>query len=148
MTTITTVDARVTIQDNGLLFLELTSGNKSLVMTAFQGTPLFELAELIINQEMPGDVDRTFQKRYTVEWHIEDVEGDQVRIVDDVQEEQLPDEAARDGYTNLPGWATWTADEAEAWIEVNVVDLGSAKDALKQMARALTYLRDWRRQAS
>jgi hypothetical protein len=43
---------------------------------------------------------------------------------------------------SLPGWATWTAVEAEAWIETNVTSLATAKTALGAMAKALIYLRD------
>lgn len=43
---------------------------------------------------------------------------------------------------NLPGWATWTGAQAEAWIQTNVTDLSSAKTALKAMAKAICYLRD------
>lgn len=43
---------------------------------------------------------------------------------------------------NLPGWATWSADQAESWILTNVTDLASAKVALRAMARILIFLRD------
>ena len=43
---------------------------------------------------------------------------------------------------NMPGWADWTAAEAESWINTNVTDLASAKTALKAMAKAIVYLRD------
>jgi len=43
---------------------------------------------------------------------------------------------------NIPGWATWTAQEAEDWIEVNVTDLASAKQVLKALAKMICYLRD------
>lgn len=42
----------------------------------------------------------------------------------------------------LPGWATWTAIEADAWIVNNVTDLASAKIALRAMAKMLIFLRD------
>ena len=46
------------------------------------------------------------------------------------------------GIDNMPGWADWTAAEASQWIEDNVVDLQSAKRALKAMAKAIMYLRN------
>jgi hypothetical protein len=52
-----------------------------------------------------------------------------------------PEQAASD-FGNLPGWATWTAAEATAWIDANVVDLASAKTTLEAMAKAIVYLRD------
>lgn len=51
-------------------------------------------------------------------------------------------DAGRGEVRNLPGWATWTATEAETWINDNVTDLASAKVALKAMAKMLVYLRD------
>ena len=63
----------------------------------------------------------------------------------------FPDVALKDlalaNFENLPGFATWTAQEANAWIEGNVIDLDTAKVALSRMAQALVYLRDiviWR----
>lgn len=49
---------------------------------------------------------------------------------------------AKDDFENLPGWATWTGQEAADWIDANVTDLASAKTALAAMARAIMYLRD------
>lgn len=43
---------------------------------------------------------------------------------------------------NIPGWATWDAQQAEDYIENNVIDLNSAKQVLKKMAILLVYLRD------
>jgi hypothetical protein len=43
---------------------------------------------------------------------------------------------------STPGWAGWTAAEAEGWIEQNVSNLASAKTALKAMARLIVHLRD------
>lgn len=94
--------------------------------------------------------DATFQRRLTIEAHQEDVTDPdtgtvyQIWVLDSVIAAQLPDEAAEEGFSDLPGWATFTADEAEAWIENNVVDLDSAKTALKAMAKAIVFLRDWR----
>lgn len=51
-------------------------------------------------------------------------------------------ETAKGDFENLPGWATWTAAEAEAWISANVTSLATAKIALQAMARAIVYLRD------
>jgi hypothetical protein len=42
----------------------------------------------------------------------------------------------------IPGWATWTAQEAEAWLEANVLNLESAKTVMKTMARIICHLRD------
>jgi len=50
---------------------------------------------------------------------------------------------SKTGMKNQTGWATWTADQAEAWINTNVTDLAGAKTALKAMARAIIFLRDY-----
>lgn len=58
----------------------------------------------------------------------------------------FPDSSAQENaaadFENLPGWATWTATEAESWIETNVTNLATAKTALKAMAKAIVYLRN------
>lgn len=51
-------------------------------------------------------------------------------------------EIASDDFESLPGWASWTGQEAADWIDANVTDLTSAKVALQAMARAIVYLRD------
>jgi len=43
---------------------------------------------------------------------------------------------------NIPGWATWTAQEAEDYIEADVTDLASAKKVMKAQAKMICYLRD------
>ncbi|MEW6184708.1 MAG: hypothetical protein AB1585_03095 [Thermodesulfobacteriota bacterium] len=50
---------------------------------------------------------------------------------------------AKAGMEELPGWATWTADQVEEWIEGNVKSLADVKRILKNMAKAITYLRDY-----
>lgn len=51
-------------------------------------------------------------------------------------------DTGRGNIKSLPGWATWSATEAETWIQSNVTDLASAKVALKAMAKMLIFLRD------
>jgi hypothetical protein len=51
-------------------------------------------------------------------------------------------EHAKDDFDALPGWATWTGQEAADWIDENVIDLPSARLALTRMAQAIIYLRD------
>ena len=43
---------------------------------------------------------------------------------------------------NIPGWATWTAQEAQDWIDANVTNLATARTAFKAMARMLMALRN------
>jgi len=40
-------------------------------------------------------------------------------------------------------FATVTPEQAETWIENNVTDLASAKDALKLLTTMVIYLRDY-----
>ena len=58
----------------------------------------------------------------------------------------LPDAAAaedaKDNFDALPGWATWTPDEARTWIAENVRDLATAKHVIGEMAAAILYLRN------
>lgn len=51
-------------------------------------------------------------------------------------------ETAADNFDGLNGWATWTAAEAESWINANVTTLATAKVALVAMAKAIVYLRN------
>ncbi len=51
-------------------------------------------------------------------------------------------EISKDDFENLPGWASWTAEEASDWIDANVTDLAAAKIVLQTMAKAIIYLRD------
>ena len=62
-----------------------------------------------------------------------------VKSAAEVAQEKV--DAARDGM-RAHVFATVTADQAETWIENNVTDLASAKAALKQLAKAIIYLRD------
>lgn len=148
MTTII-VNARAKQQGGDVILLELERDGKTVEMTTYATATWEELAYLILAQTQPDTPDQTYQRRITIEAHqetgIDPDDGEyQYWVVDDVAHNQLHDEAARDGYAGLSGWATWSGDEAAAWVEVNVIDLDSAKIALAQMARAITYLRDWR----
>lgn len=56
--------------------------------------------------------------------------------------DNMSQETAANDFDNLPGWGTWTAGEAESWIDTNVTTLAMAKIALKAMAKAIVYLRN------
>jgi hypothetical protein len=143
------VDARaIRNTDENTIELELTWQGRVVTMTAPTAATLEELAALALAQPFPPTRPQTFQRRVTIEAHQEN--GTVILpgvpwIVDDVTMEQLPDERAADEFAALPGWATWTADEAAQWIADNVTDLASAKVVLTAMARAIIALRDWRR---
>jgi hypothetical protein len=46
------------------------------------------------------------------------------------------------GWNSIPDWATWTAEEAELYIENNVTNLASAKIIMKKQAIAIMWLAD------
>jgi hypothetical protein len=43
---------------------------------------------------------------------------------------------------NMPGWASWTAQEVADWIEDNVHDSKTTKQTLTKMGQMLVHLRD------
>ncbi|MCP4540599.1 MAG: hypothetical protein GY832_25970 [Chloroflexi bacterium] len=146
-----TVDARgIRHTDAGVVELALDYQGRRVAMTARLSSTIEEVAALALAQEFPARPSRAFQRRFTIEAHRETGtdpdtgEESQFWVVDSVTHEALPDEAARDEFTALPGWADWTGDDAAQWIEANVTDLASAKTALVGLARAVVLLRDWR----
>ena len=129
--------------DANTIELLLTYEGRQAPMTVSLDATVDELARLILAQDFPPAPPQTFQKRITIEAHREGTLGLEW-ILDDVTIEQLPDERAADDFTALPGWATWTGEQAATWIEENVTDLASAKTVMTAMARAIVALRDWR----
>ena len=138
------VDARV-LQVGDLIEVEARSGDdhvNSLLLSSELPT-LQAFADWLLNQAVKTKTQSALQKRLTIDFHTEtDPEGNTIRVVDNVTAEDLPEDAGRVDFQGLPGWATWTAQEAEDWIEANVVDLASAKVALQAMARAIVFLRN------
>ena len=133
--------------DENTVELLLTYNGRQVAMTAPMDATLEEIAHLILAQEFPPAPPQDFQKRIVIEAHQESgtiILPGAPWIIDDVSVEQLPDERAADEFVALPGWATWTGEQAAAWIEENVTDLVSAKTVLTAMARAIVALRDWR----
>lgn len=141
------VDARATVDFNSeIVEVELRKGEQTARMTARRDWTLEDFAISVLHQSLSVVPDKVFQKRVHIQAHQAGVVPDVLGwVIDDVSAEQLKDEAAAYGFGELPGWSSWTADEAETWIEDNVDDLASAKVALKAMARAVVLLRDWRR---
>lgn len=64
------------------------------------------------------------------------------RVSEIIYPNNAAQEQAANDLGNLPGWATWTTEEANSWIKNNVTDLNSAKTILIGMAKAIIYLRD------
>jgi len=87
-----------------------------------------------------------------------DLEGYRVRFATDVEIQADPRYAAwladrqlttaqtqaQVNFSTVPQWMrTGTADQGEAWIEVNVTNLAGAKVALKNLVRIIVFLRDF-----
>lgn len=77
-----------------------------------------------------------------IETTVGTVDGQEIEVVNTVTPAPFKRDDAADAIRQMPGWATWTAAEAESWVETNVTDLASAKQALIAMARLLVFLRD------
>lgn len=50
--------------------------------------------------------------------------------------------SAKATIATVPGWASWTNEQAQTWIDANVTDLPSAIVALKKMAQMIILIRD------
>lgn len=49
---------------------------------------------------------------------------------------------AKDEIEDLPGWVSWDCATATSWIDANVTDLTSAKNAMMKMACMIIALRN------
>lgn len=138
------IDAKGIKQDGDLTSVELSRGGQSLILTVQEGMTAEDVALMLLSADRPSVVSEAWNRRYTVEFHVEnDGDGDYY-VIDSVTPEQLSRDRAREEFLALGDWATWTGDQAADWIEDNVVDLASAKVALRVIARAICALRDWR----
>lgn len=144
------VDVIATMTDDGLIIDARQNDNvlQSTLLPA-EITTTNDLASWLIAQRgRIKSTDTNLQKRLTITYHVDTVNDPEtgqpadVAIIDSVTAAPLPQDDGREGFQNLPGWATWTATEAEAWINANVTDLASAKTALKSMAKAIIHLRN------
>ena len=121
------VDARVRREEDGLLWIELDYEGRVVEMTAYAGTPVEELALMALQQPFPPKPPTEENKRYIIEAHQEDVEDPETGLIGEVW---VVDSVTPEP---LPGWADMTDDEAAQWVEDNVIDLASAKQALKAL---------------
>lgn len=141
----TTVD--ITARTEGeLTHILVQRGDDALssVVTAGKLTTISAAIEWTVNQVFKTLDTAEIQRRVTFTFHQEvNPDGDTVIIVDSIDDVQLlPRDQGKTDFEALPGWATWTAQEAVDWIETNVTDLASAKTTLQQMARAIVALRN------
>ncbi len=79
-------------------------------------------------------------KRPTLEAILDSHDADAALVTWNARQNRIAN--AADGIRNIPNWATWTPQEAEAWIELNVISLATAKIVLKKLAIVVCYLRD------
>lgn len=144
------IDVRATITDD-VVIVDARRGNNVLrsVLLPDEVTTANDLAAWLLAQRSETENTASdLQKRLTITYHVEtvnDPENNQpvdVNVIDSVVSEPLPADDGRANFQSLPGWATWTATEAETWITDNVTDLASAKTALKAMAKAIIHLRN------
>ncbi len=142
-----TIDTTATIT-NGQLVVTASWDNNSVAsfLDPNEITTAQQLVEWVLNQQYTTrTTEADIQKRITFTAHQEtDPGGGVFWVLDSIDEVvNLPRDDARAGIQGLPGWATWTAQEAADWIDINVTDLASAKVALSNMARMIVWLRDY-----
>lgn len=141
----TTIDVQARTERN-LLHILATRGDESISSTIQASKiPTVQAAiEWIVAQKMKTTETPDIQRRVTFTYHAESTPEDgSVIVVDSIDDVQpLPRDQGKADFENLPGWATWTAQDAVDWIETNVTDLASAKTVLQQMARAIVALRN------
>jgi len=145
-----TIDVEVTT--TGITrFITATHGDKVIQSTILisEIQTVDDLAAWLLAQRGTNrTIDQSLQKRLTITYHSETVNDPETgqdvdqTVIDSVVSEPLPADDGRSEFQSLPGWASWTANEAEQWITANVTDLASAKTALKAMAKAIIYLRN------
>ena len=146
----TTIDVQVTdTGDTKLITAKIGDQILQSILFPSEVQTVNDLAEWLLAQTGRDQItDPALQKRLTIDYHIEQTTdpetGDPVdqTVIDSVQSEPLPQDDGKANFSALPGWATWTANEAETWITDNVTDLASAKIALKAMAKAIIFLRN------
>lgn len=102
--------------------------------------------EAVLPLPMPADWD-IWTRQQRVEWGRQQVADHLIRYNYAMPQEVIyPDllapESAKGDFEALPGWATWSAAEAVAYIEANVTTLATAKTVMERMAQAIVYLRD------
>lgn len=98
-----------------------------------------DFAKWLISQPHTKVVENNYRKRLIITFHTE-VDG--TRILDDLIVSNLPEEVSLDEIESIPNWASWNVTQAKDWIETNVTNLATAKEALKQMAEMIILLRD------
>lgn len=140
-----TVDIQA-IRDGDLTHITVSRGNETMTTTLHADKlPTIEAAVAwIVWQRLRTVMATEIQRRVTFTYHVEtDPESGEFPVVDSIDDVRaLPQDQGKTDFENLPGWATWTAQEASNWIETNVVDLPTAKTTMQAMAKAIVYLRD------
>jgi len=136
-----TVDITAVVR-NGQLAIRVQRGDQFVESVLPLGEVVDPLSavEWAVNRTMDDEAVATaVQKRVTFSATQQPDGTWAVDSVDSV--ETLPADVGRNGLATLPGWASWSAQEAANWIDGSVTDLTSAKAALQAMAKAIVYLR-------
>lgn len=98
-----------------------------------------KFASWYLAQSLTATADEaTLRQRFVIEAH----QDGEAWVVDSSTAQSLGQDVGTAGIAALPGWATWTAAEADTWIVNNVTNLATAITALRAMAKLLVYLRD------
>jgi hypothetical protein len=99
----------------------------------------------IVDGGQPGEVWRVrfADGTTTTQQDVQDVmdHHDHTQLTEGQRLQQIR-ESGEQSFAALPGWATWTVQEAEDYIETNVTDLASAKVVLKALAKAIVAIRN------
>lgn len=127
----------------GTLHLEaMISGHRlSRDITASKVDTVQKLAHWIVTQvESSASVPEVQARRQaTIDYHVDSSLG---IVIDNVTVSLLVEDQMLLDIEALPGWATFTAQQAEDYIETNVTSLATAKTVMKAMARLLVAERN------
>ena len=91
--------------------------------------------ELVLLEEAPDD-----ESMWDGTVWVPDQEKIDARLAEEAADQVSA--AAKTAIASMPGWASWSAAEATAYIDKNVTTLATAKTVMKAMAQAIIYLRD------
>lgn len=131
-----TVDVQATRRGN-LVDLTINQNKVTLLYSEVDTPEKFAAWFLAQSLTAPAD-EAALRQRFVIEAH----QDGEAWVVDSATPQALGQDAGAAGIVALPGWATYTASEADTWIVNNVTNLATAITALRAMAKLLVYLRD------
>lgn len=136
-------------RERDVIHLELMAGGRRIIrdVTASKVDTPEKLALWVLRQAAArGTLEEGLRRRLVVDYHLEEVEGEEgqqtsIPVVDGVVASRLTEEQAILDIEALPGWSTFTGDEAVVWINANVTD-PNVRVPLRAMARMLVAQRN------